>query len=94
MAAGAEVLAQSSLTPMDAVVFLYVHGPYGLISGGSLLLLLGIVSLVFRRNVYTTYSQLQPHPDHGPAYVLLYFVAPIVAIAVGVGLVISGLQRI
>jgi hypothetical protein len=58
-------------------------GPGGSLLVGTSAIVVGIASLIFHKSVYQTYSQLTPHRDRGLGYVLIYFVAPIVVIAIG-----------
>jgi hypothetical protein len=58
-------------------------GPSGSLYTGSVFIVFAVVSLIFHKSVYQTYSQMTPHRDSGLGYVLIYFVAPLVLIAIG-----------
>jgi len=64
-------------------------GPGGSLVVGTSAIVVAVVSLVFHKSVYQTYSQMTPHRDSGLGYVLIYFVAPLVVIAIGCVMVLG-----
>jgi uncharacterized membrane protein len=66
-----------------------IRGPAGSLYTGSLLIVFAVASLIFHKSIYQTYSQIAPHRDSGLGYVLIYFVAPLVLIAIG-GVMVRG----
>jgi hypothetical protein len=58
-------------------------GPGGSLVVGTSAIVVTAVSLIFHKSVYQTYSQITPPRDSGLGYVLIYFVAPLVVIAIG-----------
>jgi hypothetical protein len=66
-----------------------VHGSAGSLWAGSLAILVGVVALVFHRNVYQTFSGTTPNRNKGVGYLLTYFVAPSVLVAIG-GVMVLG----
>jgi hypothetical protein len=64
-------------------------GPSGSLLVGSQAIVVAVVSLIFHKDVHQIYSQMTPHRDSGLGYVLIYFVAPIVVIAIGSVMVVG-----
>jgi hypothetical protein len=66
-----------------------LSGPSGSLYTGSVFIVFAVVSLIFHKDIYQIYSQMTPHRESGLGYVLIYFVAPLVLIAIGSVMVVG-----
>lgn len=65
-------------SPQDAPVYV-----------GLGLVALGLLALWYRQECYLTYQWIRPYPDHGPVYIFVQFIAPVVVVVGGIGLIAS-----